>query len=36
MPTADEFRTELYCMMHEALKRNREYLEIEASDSINA
>lgn len=32
MPTADEFRTELYRMMHEALERDCEYVEIEAGE----
>ena len=32
MPTADEFRTELYRMMHEAFKQDCEYVEIEAGE----
>jgi hypothetical protein len=32
MPTADDFRTELIRMMHEAFKQGCEYVEIEAGE----
>ena len=32
MPTADEFRTELYRMKHEAFKQDCEYVDIEAGE----
>ena len=32
MPTADEFRTELFKMMHEAVKQNSPHIEINAGE----
>jgi hypothetical protein len=32
MPTADDFRAELYKAMHEAIKQGKEYLDISAGE----